>query len=192
LNNSSSLNRLNFLANLSSLPSSCAVTLTTEDEVDISRGDVIVHTNALPRVSNSLKVMIVWMDEKPMDIFKTYDIKCATSVIPGNFEHINYKVDVNTYERIQVKKLELNDIASCKMVLSRPIPVDKYKENRQTGSFIVIDRVTNNTVGAGMIVDVSKRYEDKVVKIHREYTEAEKALNEYIRTHFPEWGCKEI
>jgi sulfate adenylyltransferase subunit 1 len=169
-----------------------AVTLTTEDEVDISRGDVIVHTNALPRVSNSLKVMIVWMDEKPMDISKTYDIKCATSVIPGNFEHINYKVDVNTYERMQVKKLELNDIASCKMVLSRPIAVDKYKENRQTGSFIVIDRVTNNTVGAGMIVDVSKRYEDKVVKIHREYTEAEKALNEYIRIHFPEWGCKEI
>ncbi len=77
-------------------------------------------------------------------------------------------------------------------MLTQPIAADKYKENRQTGSFIVIDRVTNNTVGAGMIVDVAKRDEDTKVKNHREYTEAEKALNAYIRRHFPEWGCKEI
>jgi sulfate adenylyltransferase subunit 1 len=169
-----------------------AVTITTEDEVDISRGDMLVHSDALPRVSNSLKVMLVWMDETPMDTSKTYDIKRASSVIPGSFEHINYKVDVNTYERMQVEQLELNDIASCKMVLSRPIAADKYKENRQTGSFIVVDRVTNNTVGAGMIVDVSKREEDTTLRTHRKYTEAEKALNEYIRMHFPEWGCKEV
>ena len=169
-----------------------AITLTTEDEVDISRGDMIVHTNALPRVSNSLKVMLVWMDEKPMETGKTYDIKRATSTMSGTFDHINYKVDVNTYERMQVERLELNDIASCKMTLSQPIAADKYKENRQTGSFIVIDRITNNTVGAGMIVDVAKREEDAVVKEHREYTEAEIALNAYIREHFPEWGCKVI
>ena len=169
-----------------------AVTLTTEDEVDISRGDMIVHTKALPRVSNSLKVMLVWMDETPMQVNRTYDIKRATTVIPGEFVHINYKVDVNTYERTQVKELHLNDIASCKMILTQPIAADKYKENRQTGSFIVIDRITNNTVGAGMIVDVAKREEDAKVKHHREYTEAEKALNRYIREHFPEWGCKEV
>ncbi len=169
-----------------------AVTLTTEDEVDISRGDMIVHSKALPRVSNALKVMIVWMDEEPMEVGKTYDIKRATTVIPGAIEHINYKVDVNTYKRKQVEHLKLNDIASCKMVLNRPIAADKYRENRQTGSFIIIDRVTNNTVGAGMIVDVAKREEDTKVRSHREYTEAEKALNAYIREHFPEWNCKEV
>ena len=169
-----------------------AVTITTEDEVDISRGDMLVHTKALPRVSNSLKVMIVWMDELSMQVGKTYDIKRGTSVMPGVFEHINYKIDVNSYKRTEVEKLELNDIASCKMVLTRPIAADKYKENRQTGSFIVVDRITNNTVGAGMIVDVAKREEETKVKVHREYTEAEIALNRYIRENFPEWNCKEI
>jgi sulfate adenylyltransferase subunit 1 len=169
-----------------------AITLTTEDEVDISRGDMIVHTKALPRVSNSLKVMLVWMDEKPMSIERSYDIKRATSVVSGTFEHINYKIDVNTYKRTKVEQLELNDIASCKMVLTRPIAADAYKANRLTGSFIVVDRITNNTVGAGMIVDVAKRDEDGTVKNHREYTDAEKALNLYIRENFPEWGCREI
>ena len=169
-----------------------AITLTTEDEVDISRGDMIVHTKNLPRVSNSLKVMIVWMDEAPMSLDKTYDIKRATTVISGNFEHINYKVDVNSFKRLQVDRLQLNDIASCKMVLTRPIAADSYNDNRQTGSFIVVDRVTNNTVGAGMIVDVAARESDKVLTHTKEYTQAEKALNIYIRENFPEWNCKII
>jgi len=169
-----------------------AITITTEDEVDISRGDMIVHTKSLPRVSNSLKVMLVWMDEKPMDITRTYDIKRATSVVSGTFEHINYKIDVNTYERTQVDTLELNDIASCKMLLTRPIAADPYKQNKETGSFIVVDRITNNTVGAGMIVDVAKRDEDTKVHTHRDYTDAEIALNLYIRENFPEWNCKAI
>lgn len=169
-----------------------AITITTEDEVDISRGDMIVHTKSLPRVSNSLKVMLVWMDEKPMDITKTYDIKRATSVVSGTFEHINYKIDVNTYERAEVNSLELNDIASCKMLLTRPIASDAYKENRLTGSFIVVDRITNNTVGAGMIVGVSRREEDATKLVDKHYTDAEKALNRYIRDNFPEWECKVV
>jgi sulfate adenylyltransferase subunit 1 len=169
-----------------------AVTITTEDEIDISRGDMIVHTKNMPRVSNNLKVMLVWMDESPMQLAKTYNIKRATSVIPGVFEHINYKVDVNTYKRKQVEELTLNDIASCKMLLTHPIAADKYKENRQTGSFIVVDRVTNNTVGAGMIVDVAKRETDSILKTHRKYTEEEKVLNKYIRENFPEWNCKRV
>ena len=153
---------------------------------------MIVHTNTLPRVSNSLKVMLVWMDEKPMDVTRNYDIKRATSVVSGSFEHINYKIDVNTYERTQVTELELNDIASCKMLLTRPIAADSYKENKEIGSFIVVDRITNNTVGAGMIVGVTKRDEDKVVHSNKSYTDAEKALNLYIRDSFPEWACKEV
>ena len=169
-----------------------AITIVTEDEIDISRGDMIVHTKKLPRVSNSLKVMVVWMDETPMQVDKTYDIKIDTTMVSGKFEHINYKVDVNSYEKIRVNELNLNDIASCKIILSRAIPADSYKQNRLTGSFIIIDRVTNNTVGAGMIVNVAKRENDNKLNFQRHYTEAEIALNTYIRKHFPEWNCKEI
>jgi len=123
---------------------------------------------------------------------QTYDIKRATSVIAGKFEHINYKVDVNTYKRIQVGKLELNDIASCRLLLTTPIAADSYRVNKETGSFIVIDRITNKTVGAGMIVDVTKRKSDRVASHTKEYNKAEIALNKYIRENFPEWGCREI
>ncbi|GIU00839.1 hypothetical protein TSL6_13450 [Sulfurovum sp. TSL6] len=166
-----------------------AITITTEDEVDISRGDMLVHTESLPAVSNNLKVMLVWMDETPMTTGKSYDIKRATSVVSGSFEHINYKVDVNTYEREEVSTLELNDIASCRMVLTRPIAADAYTDNRLTGSFIVVDRITNNTVGAGMILGVSRRNTEAITK---EYSDAEKELNAYVRKHFPEWDCKAI
>ncbi len=166
-----------------------AITITTEDEVDISRGDMLVHTESLPAVSNNLKVMLVWMDETPMTTGKSYDIKRATSVISGSFEHINYKVDVNTYKREEVTTLELNDIASCRMVLTRPMAADAYKDNRLTGSFIVVDRITNNTVGAGMIVGVSRRNTEAITK---EYSDAERELNAYVRKHFPEWDCKAI
>jgi sulfate adenylyltransferase subunit 1 len=169
-----------------------AVTLTTADEIDIGRGDMIVHSDDLPRVSNTLKVMTVWMDETPMRPGTVYDIKRATSVVAGHFERINYKVDVNTYERETVEALGLNDIASCRLVLGRPIAVDRYADNRATGAFIVIDRITNNTVGAGMIVDVAAREGEEITAPPREYTEAEKALNAYIREHFPEWGCRGI
>jgi len=185
----SSISENNRLALIDEAYAPMAITLTTEDEIDISRGDMIVHTHSLPSVSNNLKVMLVWMDEQPMTIGRMYDIKRATSVISGSFEKINYKVDVNTYERMQVEALGLNDIASCRMVLTRPIASDAYSTNRLTGSFIVIDRMTNNTVGAGMIVGLSRRDQGALSK---EYTMAERELNVYIRKHFPEWDCKAI
>lgn len=169
-----------------------AITLTTEDEIDISRGDMIVHSDHLPRVSNSLKVMMVWMGETPMEPHTHYLIKSATTIVGGSIEHINYKVDVNSYERMQVNQLHLNDIASCKLVLNRPIAADPYKKNRSTGSFIVIDRLTNTTIGAGMIVDVSRRESDSVPQPKRVYTQEEIELNAYVRKNFPEWGCKAI
>jgi len=168
-----------------------AITLITSDEIDISRGDLIVHTKFLPKVSNVLQVMIVWMDEVPMEVKHTYDIKIATNFVSGSFEHINYRVDINTSKKEQAESLILNDIASCKLILTRPIAVDKYEQSRETGSFIVIDRVTNNTVGAGMIIDIIEQESEKRV-IDREYSEVEKALNRYIREHFPEWNCKSI
>lgn len=169
-----------------------AITITTEDEVDISRGDMIVNSNYLPRLSNSLKVMMVWMGEEPMKPSKSYLIKSSTTLVNGHFEHINYKIDVNSYERLRVEELQLNDIASCKLVLNRPIVADSYRNNRFTGSFIVIDRITNNTIGGGMIIDVSRRDQDKVPTVNREYSKDEIELNAYIRKNFPEWGCKAI
>jgi len=168
---------------------SMVVTLTTEDEVDISRGDMIVHSDDLPAVSNNIKVMLVWMDEKPMRKDTIYDIKRATSLVSGSFEKINYKVDVNSYEKIEVSQLKLNDIGSCRMLLTRPIAADAYGENRLVGSFIVVDRISNNTVGAGMIVGLSRR---NTGILNKTYTEAEKELNAYIRKHFPEWDCRVI
>ena len=169
---------------------SMAITITTEDEIDISRGDMIVHTKDLPSVSNQLETMLVWMDDKPMQMGGSYDIKRATSVVSGSFEAIKYRVDVNTYEKKEASSLGINDIALCTMLLTRPIAADAYEKNKQSGSFIIVDRVTNNTVGAGMIVGLS--HADETVKTQRVYTQDEKALNVYIRETFPEWGCKEV
>lgn len=168
-----------------------AITLTTEDEIDISRGDMIVHTNHLPRVSNSLKVVLVWMSDEPMIPGQNYYIKTSSLLLGGSFEHINYKIDINTYERVHINSLGLNDIASCKLIVNRPIAADPYRFNRSTGSFIVIDRITNATMGAGMIVDVSRRDQHNNT-FQRHYTQEEIDLNAYIRHHFPEWDCKAI
>jgi sulfate adenylyltransferase subunit 1 len=168
---------------------SMAITLVMEDEIDIGRGDMIVHSNTLPNISNHLKVMLVWMDEKSMVLDKMYDIKQGSSLFTGSFEKINYKVDINSYKKIEVNTLKLNDIASCRMVLNHSMVVDKYEESRGTGSFIVIDRITNNTVAAGMISGVSRRNNKKIDK---EYSLEEKELNAYIRKCYPEWDCKVI
>ena len=190
--NTGDMSEGNFDVSCESAYSPMAITITTEDEVDISRGDMIVHSDSVPRVSNSLKVMLVWMDENPMKLIQNYDIKIGTSVVSGSFEHINYKVDVNTFERKQVNSLEVNDIASCKMLLTQAIAADEYETNRFTGSFIVIDRITNNTVGAGMILGVSRRESDLNKIQSKEYTVSEIELNQHIRENFPEWECKKI
>ncbi len=168
-----------------------ATTLTLEDEIDISRGDMIVKTDELPNVSNAFKVMLVWMHEKPMQTATSYVIKRATSVINGVFETIQYKKDVNTFEELEAKQLELNDIAECRLKLDRFIAIDTYKMNRYTGSFVVIDRYTNETVGAGMIIDSIEATDNLKTKIHA-HSQAEKELNEYIRRNYPQWQCKVV
>lgn len=166
-----------------------ATTLTLEDEIDISRGDMIVKSSHIPDVSNRFNVMLVWMDEKPFKLNSSYIIKRATSVINGSFETIEYLKDINSFDEVNTESLNLNDIAKCTLSLERDIAVDSYSSNRYTGSFIVIDRYSNNTVGAGMILS---SLQTNLKEDEREYSEAEKALNEYVRTYFPEWGCREI
>jgi sulfate adenylyltransferase subunit 1 len=169
-----------------------ATTLTLEDEIDISRGDMIVKSSDIPDVSNKFSVMVVWMSEEPMRLNSNYIIKRATSVINGSFKSVEYKKDVNTFEELDTSSLVLNDIAKCTLSLDRKIAVDPYNQNRYTGSFIIIDRYTHNTVGAGMINSsiINDSMDDEVCK--KEYTQAEKALNKYIRDNFPEWECREV
>jgi sulfate adenylyltransferase subunit 1 len=131
------------------------------------------------------------MDETPLKLNQNYVIKRATSVINGAFNSIEFKKNINTFEEVDANELALNDIAKVTVSLDREIAVDPYHENRYTGSFIIIDKYTNSTVGAGMIVSSIEGFahleEEKKV-----YTQAEIELNAYIRKNFPEWGCKEI
>jgi len=130
-----------------------AVGVTLEDEIDVSRGDTIVHVNNVPRVDREFDSMIVWMSEEPMQPGKQYLIKHSTRMTPGQISNLRFRVDVNTLHRSQAEGLGLNEIGRCVVSLTRPIVYDPYTRNRETGSFIVIDRLTNNTVGAGMVLD---------------------------------------
>ena len=168
-----------------------AITLTLEDEIDISRGDMIVKSGDIPKVSNHLSCMVVWMDETPMKLNQNYVIKRATSVINGAFNHIEFKKNINTFDEVDATELALNDIAKCTISLDREIAVDSYYENRYTGSFIIIDKYTNSTVGAGMILSSVEGFA-KLEDEKKVYTKTEIELNEFIRRNYPEWNCKAI
>ena len=167
-----------------------ATTITLEDEIDISRGDMIVKSIDIPKVSNHLSAMIVWMDETPLTLKQNYIIKRASSVINGAFNNIEFKKNINTFEEVSTDKLELNDIAKVTLSLDREIAVDPYHENRYTGSFIIIDKYTNSTVGAGMIVSSVEGFAH--LEEERVYTKAEIELNAYIRNNYPQWNCKAV
>jgi len=128
-----------------------SVTLTLADEIDISRGDVIAAPQALPEVANQFEATLVWMDDAPMLPGRPYLVKIGATTLPGSFTEPKYKVNVNTMEHLAAKKLGLNEIGVSNLVLDRAIPFDPYTDNRDTGGFIVIDRISNNTVGAGLL-----------------------------------------
>ncbi|MCL6268873.1 sulfate adenylyltransferase subunit CysN [Sansalvadorimonas sp. 2012CJ34-2] len=128
-----------------------AITLTLEDEIDISRGDMLVSPDARPLQAQELDAEIVWMGEQPLKPGRQYDIKLGTVTTAGQVSKIHHQIDVNSFEQHTVQSLSLNEIGYCRLSLSRAVTFDAYRRNRSTGSFIVIDRVTNETVGAGMI-----------------------------------------
>jgi len=167
-----------------------AVTLTLKDEIDISRGDMIVKSSDVPEVGDQLEVMLVWMNEAPMHIGNDYLIKRATNVTTGRFIQIDHKVDVNTLEHKEAKELELNEIAQCRLSLNQQISFDPYNLIKGTGSFVVIDKYTNATLAAGMIQKRSNLQTS--APTHKEYSAFEKDLNALVRQHFPEWQCKSI
>jgi bifunctional enzyme CysN/CysC/sulfate adenylyltransferase subunit 1 len=128
-----------------------AVTLTLNDEIDISRGDMIVKSESVPDTSSAFKAHIVWMAEEHLAPGKLVDIKLGSKLASGSIQSIDHLVDVNTLAQTNADHLELNSIASCTIHLNQTIAFDNYSDNKATGSFIIIDRLTNVTVGAGMI-----------------------------------------
>ena len=132
-----------------------SVTLTLEDEIDASRGDMFVRPGNVPKTRDQVDAMLVWMDGDAMVPGKTYLIKHTSQTVPGTIDTLSYQVDVNTLHRNPAPTLELNEIGRVSMSLSSPIHFDAYRRNRGTGAFIIVDRISNATVAAGMILDKS-------------------------------------
>jgi bifunctional enzyme CysN/CysC len=128
-----------------------AITLTLEDEIDVSRGDMIVHRDNSPVIAVEFDATVVWMTEAALLPGKLYDFKLGGKTVSGRVTAFKHRIDVNTLQEIPAPGLELNEIGLCEISVDQPVCVDSYERNRGTGGFIVIDRLTNVTVGAGMI-----------------------------------------
>ena len=128
-----------------------SVTLVLADDVDASRGDLIAVADAPPEVANQFEATVVWMHERPMLQGRSYRLKIGTRTVTATVAPIKYKVNVNTLEHVATRKLELNDIGVCGLELDQPVVFEPYRESRDLGGFILIDRITHNTVGAGML-----------------------------------------
>lgn len=142
-------------------PPQC-VTITLEDEIDVSRGEMLVHPDNLPMEDRNFESMLVWMDEEPMDMSKQFYIKHTTNLTRARVDSIRYKVNVNTMEQLSVENgqltadslpMKLNEIARVVFTTGKELFFDPYQKNKQTGAFILIDPITNNTSAVGMIID---------------------------------------
>ncbi|WP_151703373.1 sulfate adenylyltransferase subunit CysN [Nitrincola alkalilacustris] len=140
-----------------------AVTLTLEDEIDVSRGDMIVHSGTDAKTSNRFDAHLVWMSESELVPGRNYEVKLATSRNAGQVSAIRHRIDVNTREHFPAATLNLNEIARVEVVVERPVIADNYKLHKGTGSFILVDRLTNSTVAAGMILEAGDSLEAMTV-----------------------------
>ena len=128
-----------------------AVTLTLADELDVTRGDMIADASRPPGVADQFEASIVWMGDEPMLRGRSYLLLMAHRTVPATVAPLKYKLNIDSFERMAATKLELNEIGVGDLELSHPIAFDPYQENRDTGGFLLVDRLTNNTVGAGLI-----------------------------------------
>jgi bifunctional enzyme CysN/CysC len=128
-----------------------AVTLVLADQVDASRGDVIAAAQARPAVADQFAAHIVWMSEHPLLPGRPYLLRTGTTAVGAQVTTLRHVVNINTLEHVAAKQLALNEVALCNLALDRPVPFDPYLENRVVGSFVLIDRISNATIGCGMI-----------------------------------------
>jgi len=166
-----------------------AVTITLNDEIDISRGDVLVETGSEAQVSNTFTAHLVWMHEQALEVGKQYSFKVGTDFTSGYVTKIEHQIDVNTLEKSNVDELPLNGIGLVTVELTEPVVFDPYRDSRFTGGFIVIDRLSNVTVAAGMIEAAAEQGEQTAVAPVSAF---EQELNALIRKHFPHWEAKDI
>ncbi|WP_137938793.1 sulfate adenylyltransferase subunit CysN [Chitinivorax sp. B] len=171
-----------------------AITLTLEDEIDISRGDMIVKANETqPNVSNAFDAHIVWMNETPLQAGKEYAFKLAGKQVFGRVERILHRIDVNTLTESDAEQLALNEIGLCRIAVNASVVFDPYRESRSTGSLIIIDRLSNATAGAGMIsaaatAQAASADLDELSRLRAFEVE----LNALVRKYFPGWEAKDI
>ncbi len=158
-----------------------SVTLTLTEEIDVSRGDMFASAVDPPGVADQFEAHVVWMGEEPMLPGRPYLVKIGTRTVGATIAQPKYKVNVNTLEHVAARTLELNDIGVCNVSFDRVVPFDPYRANRETGGFIVIDRVTNTTVGAGLIHFALRRSDN----VHRQLVEVDKFRRTTLATHRP-------
>jgi bifunctional enzyme CysN/CysC len=149
-----------------------SITLTLTDEIDISRGDVISGADSAPEVADQFQTVLIWMDDEPMLPGRPYLMKLGTRTVTATVTEPKYKVNVNTLEQLPMKNLDLNEIGVCNIALDRGVPFDAYSDNRASGGFILIDKMTNNTVGAGMLNFALRRSHN----IHVQHVDVTKAV----------------
>ncbi|PSU31333.1 sulfate adenylyltransferase subunit CysN [Photobacterium lutimaris] len=166
-----------------------AVTLTLADEIDISRGDTLAAVDNEVSLGNRVLADIVWMAEAPLEVGRQYDIKVAGKKTVGSISAIRHQVDINNLSTFDTDSLPLNGIGLCEVALIESIVVDPYRHSPDTGGFIVIDRLTNVTVGAGMVREALAE-EQALTSISVSAFEVE--LNALIRKHFPHWQVKDV
>ncbi|HEX7637069.1 MAG TPA: sulfate adenylyltransferase subunit CysN [Burkholderiaceae bacterium] len=154
-----------------------SVTLTLADEIDVSRGDVLSLAQAPAEVADQFEATLVWMSEEPMLPGRPYLMKIGTQTVSASITEPKYKVNVNTLEHLAAKQLGVNEIGVVNLAVDRPIAFDAYKANRDTGGFILINRMTNNTVGAGMIHFALRRSHN----IQLQHVDVDKALRSQLK-----------
>jgi bifunctional enzyme CysN/CysC len=137
-----------------------SITVTLKDEIDVSRGDVLVKADSPAGVADQFQATVIWMHDDPMLPGRPYLLKIGAKTVTASIAQPKYKVNVNTLEHLAAKQLELNEIGVCNLNLDRPIAFDPYFDNRETGGFVLIDRITNDTVGAGLIQFALRRAEN--------------------------------
>lgn len=152
-----------------------AITITLEDEIDVSRGDLLTHPDNVPASRDYFEAVMVWMAEDPLLSGKLYDFKLGTRTVSGQVKTLRNRIDVNTLEEKPAPSLELNEIGVVEITLDRIVCFDGYKDNRATGSFIVIDRLSNVTVGAGMINCEQQLQSSRTVASNIHVTKEERA-----------------
>ncbi|QLK62552.1 sulfate adenylyltransferase subunit CysN [Enterobacteriaceae bacterium Kacie_13] len=165
-----------------------AITLVLTDERDISRGDTLVDANETVKPVQNAKVDVVWMAEQPLSVGQSYDIKVGGKKARARVENIEYQVEINSLTQRVVENLPLNGIGLVELTFDEPLVLDNYQSNAVTGGMIFIDRLTNVTVGAGLVREAL----EQVYEESDQYSAFELELNSLVRRHFPHWGARDL